>query len=175
MENFTINGDKSFEENEVEVEEVLSTPLMSLKDRRKKILDELFIDIQVPRWDEPEIFVRFKPVSALKLNASIERRRKRGGDDWSLLANADVLVDSCIGVYAVMSSDKEQHLSLRPGAPKSPWTKFDSDLADALGADVDNAADTCIALYLTEGDLIETANKLFRWSNIANDEADATF
>jgi len=48
MENFTINGDKSFEENEVEVEEVLSTPLMSLKDRRKKILDELFIDSGPP-------------------------------------------------------------------------------------------------------------------------------
>ena len=80
----------------VESSPVLS-PLSSLRSRREQIVNDLFTDIQVPRWDEPEIFVRFKPV------------------------------------------------------------------------------DTCLALFLTEGDLLEVANKVVKWSGIANDEADETF
>jgi len=153
----------------------ITTPFLVLRNRREQIVNELFIDIKVPRWEDPEIYVRFKPVSATKLNATIDRRRKQKGDDWSLLANADMLVDSCVGVYAVVDGDKDNKLSLRLDNPNGPWTKFDPELATALGVDATRAADACIALYLTEGDLLETASKLFKWSGITNDEADETF
>jgi len=152
-----------------------ATPLLSLKDRRKKIVNDMYVDIKVPRWDEPEIYVRFKPVSAVRLNAAIMKRRNSKADDWSFLANADMLVDSCVGIYGVFNNDATVKYSLRVDNPTGPWTKFDPDLAEALGIDAKRAIDSCIALYLTEGDLIDTANKLFRWSNIANDEADEVF
>lgn len=153
----------------------VTTPLIVLKNRREQIVNDLFVDIKVPRWEEPEIYVRFKPVSATRLNAAIDRRRKSKTDDWSLLANADMLVDSCVGVYAVIDGNKDNKMSLRLNDANGPWTKFDPDLAAALGVEASRASDACVALYLTEGDLLDTAAKLFKWSGIANDEADETF
>jgi hypothetical protein len=150
------------------------SPLISLRERREQIVNDLYIDIKVPRWDDPSIFVRFRPVSAMKLNAAIERRRKQKGEDWTLLANADVLIDSCIGIYAIFDGEDHKY-SLRHNDAQGKWTKFDKDLADSLGVEAERATDTLRALYLTEGDLIDTANKLFRWSNISGDEADETF
>lgn len=151
------------------------SPLAALRARREQIVDGLYIDIKVPRWDEPEIFVRFKPVSTIRLSAAIEKRRKSKDENWSVLANADVLIDSCIGVYALTSADPEAKLSLRLNDPFGKWTKFDMDLCQALGLEASRASDAVLGLYLTEGDLIETANRLLRWSNIASDEADEAF
>jgi hypothetical protein len=151
------------------------TPLVSLRNRREEIVSNLFIDIKVPRWEDPEIFVRFKPVSATRLNSAIEKRRKQKSDDWSLLANADMLVDSCVGIYGVIDGDKDNKLSLRIGDPNGSLTKFDPELGAALGVDAQRAVDVCTSLYLTEGDLLEVANRLFQWSGVASDEADETF
>jgi hypothetical protein len=180
MVDFKINDDGSETtavagEVVAEVQTSTPTPLASLQARREQIVNDLYTDIQVPRWDSPEIYVRFKPVSTIKLNAAIERRRKQKGDDWSLLANADMLIESCVGIYAVFNGDTENKLSLSPTDPNGKWTKFDTELAKALGVDAQRATDSVQALYLTEGDLIDTANRLFRWSNVANDEADETF
>jgi hypothetical protein len=151
------------------------SPLAALRDRRAQIVNDLHTDIKVPRWDEPELYVRFKPVSAVKLNKAIERRRKVGGEDWSLLANADMLIEACIGVYAVVDGNTENKLSLRVNDSKGAWTKFDTELSDAIGLDAQRASDVVLGVYLTEGDLIDTANKLFKWSGIAGDEADESF
>lgn len=181
MVDFKIDGndDDSVDEGasvaETPMEIQGDTPLIGLRKRREQIVNELYTDIQIPRWDEPELFIRFKPVSATKLNATIERRRKQKSDDWSFLANADMLVDSCVGIYGVLNGDHDNKLSLRPNDSKGTWTKFDPDLASALGIEAVRAADVCTALFLTEGDLIDTANKLFKWSNIANSEADESF
>jgi len=153
----------------------VSSPLASLKNRRQQIIDELFLDIKVPRWNDPEIFVRFRPVSATRLNKVIEKRRKAGGEDWSILANADMMIDSCIGIYAVVDGDRDNKLSLRPGDPKGEWTKFDADLGEAIGVDVKLATAVVRGLFLTEGDLIEASNQLFNWSGISSQEADETF
>ena len=179
MDNFTItDGKTGFDESAVEVNEApateLFTPLISLKSRRQAIADDLYLDIRVPRWDDPEVYVRFKPVSATKLNATIERRRKQKADNWSLLANADMLVDCCIGIYAQVEGT-DGKFSLRENDANGPWTKYDKDLAHALGLDANSAVESCIGLYFSEGDLLDTANKLFRWSNIAGDEADELF
>jgi len=162
-----------------EQDEVVTTaefnPLVSLRDRRKAIIDDMFIDIKVPRWSEPEIYVRFRPISAVTLNKKVETRRKQGGEMWSILANADILADACIGIYGVMDGDLDNKISLRDGDPKGEWTKFDGFLMEALGLEATRASDAVMSLYLTEGDLIATANKLFEWSGIASNEADESF
>jgi hypothetical protein len=171
--NITTDDGEEFFEESVGVSEV--TPLASLKDRRNQILNDLYLDVKVPRWNDPEIFVRFKPVSASRLNKVLEKRRKAGGEDWAILANADMMIDSCIGVYAVMDGDRDTKLSLRPGDPKGEWTKFDADLGAALGVEQKLATATVRALFLTEGDLIEASNQLFAWSGISAQEADEAF
>ena len=172
--NVDVEGNDEFAPRGESVPVQLS-PLASLRARREEIVNELFIDIKVPRWENPEIFVRLSPASATKLSHSLEKRRKAGGSDWAMLANADMLINSCIGVYAVLDHDSETKYSLRPGDPNGEWTKFDGDLADALGVTERRATSVVQALFLTEGDLIDAANKLFTWSNIAGDEADSSF
>jgi hypothetical protein len=177
---FTINGNdvgpavQGGHPEVIEQDSIPTHPLAALRARREQIVGELYTDIKVPRWDEPEIYVRFKPVSTTKLAASIEKRRKAKEDNWSILANADILIDACVGIYAVIPGS-DQKLSLREGDPYGEWTKFDPALAEAIGIVGKRATDAVLGLYLTEGDLIDTANKLLKWSNIANDEADETF
>jgi len=151
------------------------TPLISLKSRREEIVNGLFVDIQVPRWNDPEIFVRYRPISAIKLNSAIERRRKQKTEDWSILANADMLVEACLGVYCILHGNMDNKYSLRIADASGDFTKFDPDLSAALGIPAERAVDVCRSLYLTEGDLIDAANRLFKWSGIANEEADETF
>lgn len=175
---FNINepgNNEAFGEESVAVVNTEATPLIALRQRRQEIIDELYMDLRVPRWDDPEIYVRFKPVSASRLNGAIERRRKQKADNWSILANADMLVDACVGIYASFDGGETQY-SLRLDDPEGKWTKFDHELASALGLDdAKSAAEACLGLYLTEGDLIDAANRLFKWSGIVIDEADETF
>ena len=181
MVDFTIDGQEiSAVTGEAVVSAVAdTTPLLSLKKRREQIVNELYIDIKVPRWDAPELYARFKPVSATKLGKTIEKYQLKAKTDkttdWSILANAEMLYDACIGVYAVVDGDKDNKLSLRPNDPNGSWTRFDEEMAASLGIDAARATDVVINTFFAEGDLIDTANRLFRWSNIANNEADETF
>ena len=68
MVDFNIENEENIvsEPDEVVVTETLvsDTPLIGLRKRREQIVRELFTDIKVPRWNAPEIYIRFKPVSA---------------------------------------------------------------------------------------------------------------
>jgi len=170
-------GYKKFEEEEA-VEHVAPrsfTPLEGLRDRYKQIRAELYKDIQIPRWNEPALWARFKAVDMSKLSEASANRQKKGGSDWTLLSSADVLVNSCIGVYAVYDSDPDTKYSLREDDPHGEWTRFDKDLADALGLDTKSHAETCRKVFLTDGDLLSVADALIEWSNNANNEADSAF
>ena len=159
-------------------EQTVSTPLRSLKDRRTQIVTDLYTDLRVPRWENPQIFVRFNPINTTKMNASLKQRSNSKVADWPLRANTDVLVDSCIGIYAVYEDDPEVKLSLRDGDSHGSWTKFDPDLCDALGinpGDKDQTVQAVKGLYFTYGDIVDAAERLLRFSNISNDEADGLF
>ena len=82
-----------------------STALKSLKARREAIKKDLYIDLQVPRWDDPEIFVRYGPMDPTTAEKAIETRRKTKVADYMVLANADILARSCIGVFACLDGD----------------------------------------------------------------------
>ncbi|MBU6232603.1 hypothetical protein KGP36_08320, partial [Patescibacteria group bacterium] len=133
---------------------------------------------------DPEIYVRYAPIDAVKMGKALDRRSKQKGesgkvlDDWGIRANADILINSCVGIYMVFSDAPDEKLSLREGDPNGTWTKFDTDLADAMGFDVDrsDAAVSCVrSLYMTDGDLGDATDKLMKFSNMSNGEADEAF
>lgn len=152
-----------------------STAILSLKARREKIKENLYIDLQVPRWEDPEIFVRFGPIDSVRSEQAIERRRKTNSKEFGILANADILAQSCIGVYACLDGNRETKYSLNPDTPEGAWTKFDPILARNLGLITDSAVDVVRALYYTDGDLIQAATTLVDWSGKTNAQLESDF
>lgn len=167
------------------------TPLISLQRRQAALKKSLFTDMKVPRWDSPEldavddghnlkIVVRYKPVDGASFQAALEKREAQSQQrkDWMLLANADALVQSCLGIYAIVDNDWEHKLSLRPGDASGAWTKFDPDLAEALG--IENPRNTtavavCRKLYQSDGDLTDAAARLIDWSSKENEKIQEDF
>lgn len=154
------------------------TPLFSLKSRREELLKKLYLDLKLPRWTSPEIFVRYRPVEAGELSEKVARREnmKQRPADWGVLANADILIACCEGVYACLDGDYDKKFSLRAGDWEGRWTKFDGDLALAVGLPENaRATDIVRAVYLTDGDLIDAANKLMEWSGQSNEQVSRDF
>ena len=155
------------------------TPLFELKSRREKIANELVKSFQVARWDAPEIFCEFSVIEPSALAKALQKREKQKSrkDDWVAWAYCDILAPNCKSVYAVMNEDNDTRYSLRKGDPEGAPTRVDHDLARALGLDPNEvtASETFRKLFFSEGDLLDFANKVFRWSSIVGDEADETF
>jgi hypothetical protein len=151
------------------------SPLADLRARRQRQIDQLYLDLKVPRWDDdggPPIWVRYSPMDPGKsdeINGRREELRKADGKEWFTNANADLLIDSVVGVYA---KDGDATYSLRIGDPNGEWTKFDPDLAASLGIETSRARDVVLALYLTKGDLVTASLQLADWSGAVSVQAD---
>ena len=155
------------------------SPLFELKSRREKIANELVKSFQIARWDNPEIYCEFSIIEPSALAKAIQKREKQKNrkDDWVAWAYCDILAPACKRVYGIVNEDFETQYSLRKGDPNGAPTKVDHDLARALGLDPNevSAAETFRKLFFSEGDLIDFATKIFRWSSIVGEEADETF
>ena len=158
------------------------TILGSLKERREAALNKLYLDIPVPRWgDDIEICVRLRPVEQSELDDSLKKRQNR--PNALLLTHADMLVRCCVGIYAILDDDQENKYTLDPAYGDNPptdpktWTRFDPALAAslALGPHEQDAVAVCRKLFLTDGDLMAAAQRLFEWSAIALEKADEDF
>jgi hypothetical protein len=161
-----------------EIEET-GTPLFELKSRREKIASELVKSFQVARWDDPEIYCEFSIIEPSALSKALIKREKQKNrkDDWIAWAYCDILAPNCKRVYAVLDDDHDNVYSLRKGDPTGTPTGVDHDLAKALGLDPSesSASETFRKLFFSEGDLIDFATRVFRWSSIVNEEADEAF
>ena len=125
------------EVTEDDVVEIKKTPRLSLHAQREEILSKLHLDIIVPRWtiqDEEGkrvIIVRYKPVESKLVEKSLTKRSQdERQDEASLLVHADLLVNHCIGVFAVLDDDYDRKYSLaldengEPNThPTAEWTK----------------------------------------------------
>ena len=163
-----------------------ASPLADLHAKLASIVDELYVDFEVPRWDVPpprgrgmgmKVFVRYGPVSPSHAQRVQEMFQKRKIDDWEIQTNAQVLADACIGVYAMLPGDETQY-SLREGDPLGRWTRFDPDLAAMLGPALvkgATAVDVVRATYCTDGDVTIAALQLGDWSAQASKDAEADF
>lgn len=151
--------------------------LQSLKDRRQTIAKSQVLDLQVPRWANPEIWVSYQAVDFNVVDRARRNADKAKGDKQSdaiLMANIDSLIAGCVGVYAILEDDDEhRHFSLRPGDPEGDLTTFDRDLAQNLGLNSEATARQVVrTLFFTDGDILEHAQRLGRWSGYRGETAD---
>jgi hypothetical protein len=153
--------------------------LGDLKERRQTILEQAVLDRKVPRWNDPEIWVRYKPIDHSIIRAGYSRIEsappaKKG--EVEVNSNADLLIRACVGVYAKLPEDTEGEYSLRPGDPEGVPTRFDPDLATNLGlSDKSTAREVVRKLFITEGDIIAHAKAVAEFSGYTEDETDTDF
>lgn len=150
-----------------------SSILGSLKDRRREIAESEHLTLSVPRWNDPEIVVRFKPLeheTIRSIQGRVSKAPKKEQGRAEVRAHVDLLIRACDAVIARID---DESYSLRPGDPHGEPTLFDKDLAENLGLDDGaTARDVVQALYITHGDIISAANQVVRFSGYNVDAAD---
>jgi hypothetical protein len=140
--------------------------LSSLRARRDAAKKGLHLDLAVPRLDPP-VYVRFAPVAQAQIDRAQKRHEKSKDVDKSVIVNAVLLADACRGVFEIIDGEE---VSVDDRDRDGDWPLFDERLAELLGADVTKAADVVRALYLTDGDVIATAEKLAEWSGYSAED-----
>lgn len=152
--------------------------LSSLKERREQVLADQILRLAVPRWDDPTILVMYRPVSHGFIRAAqkrVEKANKDRASEVEVEANADILIQGCTGIVAVVDG---QEYSLRPNDPLGEPTTFDADLAANLGIEGGGskgptARSVVRSLFITDGDILSAATKLIEFSGYRETEADA--
>lgn len=134
--------------------------LESLRDRRAKALQAAYLDLEVPRIDPP-IYVRFAPVPMHRIQSANKLTEKSKDQDRIVITNAAILAGACQGVYEIVDGTE---VSIDPDDRFGDWPKFDERLAGLLGVDASKAIEVVRALYITDGDIVSTADKLAEWS-----------
>lgn len=154
------------------------SPLAHLRGRIASWRDEAYVDLQVPRSHDPEVFVRFGTIPHAKVKAIFERQEKAGKrnkrKDWEVVANAELLADTCLGIYLVLDGepypfdvDATAPVELDKLDPDE-LPGFDWRAASLLPdfADVPRdriaAVDVVRALYVTDGDILATGDAVSR-------------
>lgn len=159
------------------------SPLLRLGQRRKEIKSSQVLPLQVPRWENPEIWVEYEPVDYKTIRAGqmAVEKAKKGKIEAELNMNADLLIKHCIRVFAILDG---KEYSLDPEAPEGEFTIFDEALGRNLGLydgeeeegfTAPTARQVCRELFITDGDLTDHAVRLTRWSGLRNAEADEEF
>lgn len=152
--------------------------LSSLKERRQQVLEEQVLRLPVPRWDNPTIVVKYRPVEHSFIRRGQSAVEKAGKDkqaEVELNSNADILIRGCAGVVAILEG---REYSLRRGDEHGDPTLFDQDLAENLGVEGSGgkpptARQVVRTLFLTDGDILSAASELIRFSGYRETEADA--
>lgn len=152
--------------------------LSSLKERREEVLAEQVLRLPVPRWNDPVIIVKYKPVPHGFIRAGqqrVEKASARQKSEIEVDANADILINGCVGVMAVVDG---REYSLRPDDPNGDLTLFDEDLAENLGVEgvggrPPTARSVVRALFLTDGDILSAAGEIVKFSGYRETEADS--
>ena len=140
-----------------------TTGLMGLlADRRQAIINEQILTLEVPRWTSPQLKIEFKPIDHAILKRGAMAQERIAKDDVKKQAdaevdtNADILINSCVRIIAVLSDGTETGLG-----PNGAYTRFDADVAASLGMpESSNARAVCKAIFITTADLLLTAKAL---------------
>lgn len=147
--------------------------LDQLHARREEIRESDHLDLPVPRWTDPEIIIRYKPVEHAVIRAAgarLEKAPRRDQYELEVSMNADVLIRGCVAVIARLDG---REYSLRPGDPEGPFTAFDQDLARNLGLDeAATAREVVRTLFITDGDVLSHAQSLGEFSGYREAQAD---
>lgn len=149
----------------------------NIKERREQALRHQYLDVPVPRWSDPAPIVRFGPVDFEYIRAGqekIEKAKGAGKAQLEMNVNTDLLIKSCIGIYAEI--DGVQYAFDEDNPEREDWPTFGPELAKNLGLfptveeAVDAFADRRVTartvvktLYLQEMDILSTAGKILKW------------
>lgn len=149
--------------------------LGDLAARRQEILTAQVWTHWVPRWEEPRVKIRCRPVEHqfLKKAALLQERGSKSQDpkktaETELDTNADILINACIEIVAVLPDGQETGLG-----PNGARTRFDQDAAVSLGMppEVGSRA-VCRALFIADGDMLAAARALGEWSGYREEDTD---
>lgn len=147
--------------------------LGNLAERREEIIQGEQLVLPVPRWEDPEVLVKYKPIDHGHIRAAqtrVEKAPKAKKFQVEVEGNIDLLIRGCLAVVAKL--DGEEY-SLRPDDPEGDPTVFDSDLAENLGLPEQATARSVVrALFITEGDILSHAKSLVEFSGYRETEAD---
>lgn len=166
----------------------MTSPLASLSKRKAEIAKSLHLDLPVPRWSEPRIIVRYRPMTGDEVDASLNAvATAKGGPKGRSAAGQRAivrdLVSTCIGVYFDMGGetytldrdDPENLLPLDSNAEQPDWIRFDPTLGAALGVEEDSASAVCKAVFHTDGDLLGHHVQLTEWSGFTSRQVEEQF
>lgn len=149
--------------------------LGNLRSRREEIAEKLHLDLRVPNWDDPAIYVRYGAIDHAYIARSrdrIEKAKSNRRGELELESNVDLLIRACVAVYAKLEGDDTEY-SLREGDPEGELTAFDPDLAENLGLERDATAREVVRrLFFTDGDIFSHAQKVVEFSGYREAEAD---
>lgn len=145
-----------------------SSGLAGLRAQREKIVEKLYLDHRVPRYETP-VYVRLSPADGAVLARLNNNARKSKDPAAAVKANAQLLAQCCVGVF-------EKDADGNPVGSPEDWPKFDEDLAGYLGhPELKRAADVVQKLFLTDGDIAAAVNALTTWSGYVAPEADEEY
>ena len=147
--------------------------LSNLKERRQAIAEGEQLVLADPRWTDPEIKVKYRPIDHPAIRAAqtrVEKAPKAKQFALEVDGNADLLIKGCKAVVAVLDG---QEYSLNPSDPEGEPTRFDADLAENLGLPEGATARQVVkALFITEGDILSHGRALVEFSGYRETEAD---
>lgn len=145
------------------------SPMASLRARREALTKRLHVDLQVPRYEDPAVFVRYRPLTQAEIDAAMGRHEKSKDPDKTATVNAALLAAACVGVFQVGADGREA--SVIVDNLDGEWPRFDERLAAELGLpDATTAATVVRALYFTDGDVIAAASALTAWSGYSQEK-----
>lgn len=149
-----------------------TSALAGIRDRRQKVVAELFTDLEVPRYDPP-IYVRFGPIPDTRIEALNKQTAKSKDPAKNVVANAVALAEVCLGVFEVIDGEKVSVDPENRSSDPGDWPRFNDHLAALLGLEgATKAADVVRGLYATDGDLLSTSGRVTEWSGYSLDGVD---
>lgn len=141
--------------------------------------EEAYIDLQVPRSHDPAVWVRYGTMPHSEIKSIFRRNEKRGKGpkgvkDWEVRANAEFLVEACLGIYLDLDGEKYPFDANAVGPvdldeleeddlPRFDWRAATllKELAHVPKEHV-SAVDVVKTLYVTDGDLLATGDAVMR-------------
>lgn len=132
-----------------------TSPLAGLRRKLGEARERRTLDLVVPslRDHEGGVFVRYAPrVTFARAQQLREQRRRKakGTTGWEIDAELDFLIESCVGVYAVVDG---KPYGFSDAAPTNPddWPRLSDetveDIAAVLPGDHERALDVARALF----------------------------
>lgn len=150
--------------------------LGNLARRLEEISGTMHLDVAVPKWTEPEIYVRYQPVDheyLAKGRDKIQAAKKNQRGSVELQVNTDLILHAAVEVFGILDGNMDKRYSLREGDEDGAPTTFDEDLAEALGLDrISTGRSIVDKLFPTDGGIISHGAAIAEFSDYREAESD---